>query len=183
MRVEQTALNQALKNRKELLSTMLDNPSFNTYSARLADICHNDSLTLPDELLDRYQLNQKPCLRDLSIVYQGHLLNLIFDNQKSNSFQYFSLHDRNLIDLWCIFFEPSYPNSINYNSEQHTDRQHSFLPVISYAAFLLITDDFMFLFNQNAVQKVPTEIPKLSKSTLNAPLFKQNCKKVLENYL
>lgn len=135
--------------------------NFKSISGVLSDICHETHTSFmknSEDVSDRFtkscndtnyfhrqQFMTKYCTRDLSIIRQHFILEQInFNKLNSKSINsqntLWSLHDVNLVDLWCIFFW-----------EKETD---DCPPPISYAAFMLFTDSMVIFSNQNHLAAV-----------------------------
>jgi len=136
---------------------LCDSENFQSISGVLSDICHETQTSFmqnPDNsdnfsnrftpscndtnYFHRQQFMTKYCTRDLSIVRQYFILEKL--NSKTTENTLWSLHDVNLVDLWCIFFW-----------EKDKD---DCPPPISYAAFMLFTDSMVIFSNQNHLAAV-----------------------------
>jgi len=140
---------------------LCNSENFQSISRVLSDICHETQTSFlqnSDNISNRFatscndtnyfnrqQLMTKYCTRDLSIIRQYFILeqlNTKNTNSKSTNSEniIWSLHDVNLVDLWCIFFW-----------KEGTD---DCPPPISYAAFMLFTDSMVIFSNQNHLAAV-----------------------------
>jgi len=136
---------------------LCDSENFQSISGVLSDICHETQTSFmqnsdnSDNFSNRFtpscndtnyfhrqQFMTKYCTRDLSIMRQYFILEKL--NSKTTENTLWSLHDVNLVDLWCIFFW-----------EKDKD---DCPPPISYAAFMLFTDSMVIFSNQNHLAAV-----------------------------